>query len=167
MDMWSPAGGVCWALVLWLCMYGPLPAWLSPCMVHLSLVSGLPWSLGLAWSAVCSWSPMCLYGLLCLLCLLLVSLLCLHVRRWSPGLTCMAMCMPVWSPMVLHAFLVSCASVVLYMSLHGLVYVSLVTYALSLSFYMVFYALALYGILCTLTFGCAMWLDPYFINGMR
>ena len=61
--------------------------------------------------------PICLPGFLYLLCLVLVPLLCLPVGRWSPGLTCGAMCMPAWSRMALHAFLVSCVSVVLCMSL--------------------------------------------------
>ena len=74
--------------------------------LQVSLVSRFPWSLNLTWSTVHSQSPICLPGLLCLLCLVLVSLLCLPVHRWSPGLSCTAICMPAWSPIVLHAFLI-------------------------------------------------------------
>ena len=77
--------------------------------------------------------PICLPGLLCLLCLVLVPLLCLPVRRWSPGLTCGAICMPAWSPgltcgaicmpawspMALHVFLVSVCPCLVCLSVPG------------------------------------------------
>ena len=100
--------------------------------------------------------PICLPGLLCLLCLVLVPLLCLPVHWWSPGLTCGAICMPAWSPMALHAFLVSVCPCLVCLSVPGHLNLILV----------LLYSLLCIGFvehfMCTLMISYAMYLDTYF-----
>ena len=100
------------------CLPGHLLAWFMP-----------PWSLDFL-GLLTLHSLLCIPSLLgsliaYLLCLVFISLLCLPVHRWSPGLTCIAI--------YVHACMISYGSACIpsLTCVCGLVYVSLVTYTLS------------------------------------
>ena len=144
-------------LTLQLGVYGPLPAWSSPCMVHASLVSRFPWSLNLTQSTVHSWSPICLpYLISSMPCLDFSSMLtCASVVFWSHMYSHIHACMISYGSACIPSLVCVCGLV--YICFSGHLCLILVLH------YSLLYALALYSISYVhLCFSHVMQPDPYF-----